>query len=323
MISQPTSDSKKLNLTEPSRQPTQAHVATSLARPKKTKKIKKKLTKPSLDTSREHIFAPPQTKQSKTTAILDKELLAALSGLAPRSPQSNLPPIEDEELIKLLSKPSATAKVTAEPEVVIATQPLATFTETPAPAPIAQDPTVATEQKLSDPKTAYKIRTKEELANAIESMRKTPISNSDIDTHRLTSLEAFANKIQASESIEELNEQFSYLRKLHQFTINFLHISYTGATEQRKIALQNVSSTIKSAFEAMSTGQKTEKDAYAMVRDTELANRKDITEDYAKNSWWKFTLGRLTGSESTTANKLKSAAEDAEKEPASPMFKRS
>jgi hypothetical protein len=151
---------------------------------------------------------------------------------------------------------------------------------------------------------------KEVIYDTIINKRKAPVEAS-IATHRDDAFFAFQGRMSNIDD-SELNKNFIWFRKLDQLALNILQISYTGSTQQRKDALNHLKKAIIEAYQKYQTGTHSAEAAYHSLKEAELLNRQQIKDDYNQNSWWKFSFGRITGSQSGVAMKLEQAVEGAE-----------
>lgn len=147
-----------------------------------------------------------------------------------------------------------------------------------------------------------------------------------IDYNRKEALMAFMSKRCNNEDLSALNDQFIWLRKLDQFVLNLLKITYNGSTPQRAEALEKLKNGIKQVYQQYASGlkntpqsveeekayQSLEQTSYQSLKETELTIRNSIESDYQQNSWWRFTVGRITGSQSGIATQLKQASADSD-----------
>lgn len=270
-------------------------------------------------------------------ALLEKSKKVKDAQTKLKADQQAADPVEREAAIAASSQPSvAKEAVKAEASVELPKAAVAASAEpseeikpvkaeAPVESPTKADdplPEITDERSLEKPAeqspqlqedaldNTPRFYSKEVIYDTITNKRQVPVEES-IATHRNHAFFAFQGRMSNIDD-SELNKDFIWFRKLDQLALNILQISYTGSTQQRKDALNHLKKAIIEAYKKYETGTYSAEAAYHSLKEAELLNRQQIKDDYSQNSWWKFSFGRITGSQSGVAMKLEQAVEGAE-----------
>jgi hypothetical protein len=180
----------------------------------------------------------------------------------------------------------------------------------PEAAPLEEKKPALEGQEIESPAPLY---SKEMIRDTIE-VKFDILVEESIQTSRKAALHTFMAKINAKNiSIQDLNQQFIWFRKLDQLALNILQINYTGNTPQRYEALGKLKLAIMGTYQMYASANEdhAEKNAYQSLQCIEQAIRNSIKQDN-NHSWWNSTVGYFKPSESKVATALENAALGAE-----------